>query len=32
MNHGDNDEEAQDTKDVLESPRDVHNKVEIQTN
>jgi hypothetical protein len=26
------DEDIWDTKDVLESPRDVHNKVEIQTN
>jgi hypothetical protein len=31
-NHGDNEEDIRDTKDVLESPRDVHNKVEIQTN
>jgi hypothetical protein len=30
--HGDNEEYVQDTKDVLERPRDVHNKVEIQTN
>jgi hypothetical protein len=30
-NHGD-DEDVCDTKDELESPRDMHNKVEIQTN
>jgi hypothetical protein len=31
MNHG-YDEDVQDTKDELESPRDVHNNVEIQIN
>jgi hypothetical protein len=31
-NHEDDEEDVRDTKDVLESPRDVHNKVEIQTN
>jgi hypothetical protein len=30
-NYGGQEEEVQDTKDMLESPRDVHNKVEIQT-
>jgi hypothetical protein len=30
-NHGD-EEDVRDTKDELESPRYVHNKVEIQTN
>jgi hypothetical protein len=30
-NHGD-EEDIWDTNDVLESTRDVHNKVEIQTN
>jgi hypothetical protein len=29
---GDDEEYIRDTKDVLESPRDVHNKVEIQSN
>jgi hypothetical protein len=29
---GENEEDIQDTKDVLESPRDVHNKLDIQTN
>jgi hypothetical protein len=28
-NHGDDYEDVHDTKDVLESPRDAHNKVEI---
>jgi hypothetical protein len=32
MNHGDEEEDIRDTKDMLESPRGVHNKVEIQTN
>jgi hypothetical protein len=31
-NHGNDDEDIQDTKDVLESPRDGHTKVEIQFN
>jgi hypothetical protein len=31
-NHGDDKEDIQDTKDTLEGPRDVHNKVEIQNN
>jgi predicted RNA-binding protein len=31
-NHGDDKKDVWDTKDVLESPRDVHNKVEIQIN
>jgi hypothetical protein len=26
-NHGDEEEDVRDTNDVLESPRDVHNKV-----
>jgi hypothetical protein len=30
--HGDDEEDVRDTKEVLESPKDVHNKVEIQTN
>jgi hypothetical protein len=31
-NHGDEEDDIWDTKDDLETPRDVHNKVEIQTN
>jgi hypothetical protein len=31
-NHRDEEEDVQDTKDVLEIPRDMHNKVEIETN
>jgi hypothetical protein len=31
-NHGDDEEDVRDTMDMLESPRDVQNKVEIQTN
>jgi hypothetical protein len=31
-NHGDEEEDVRDTKDELESPRYVHNKVDIQTN
>jgi hypothetical protein len=31
-NHGDDKEDVRDTIDVLESPRDMHKKVEIQTN
>jgi hypothetical protein len=31
-NHEDDEEDIQDIKDVLESPRDVHNMAEIQTN
>jgi hypothetical protein len=31
-NHGDDEEDIHESKDMLESPKDVHNKVEIQTN
>jgi hypothetical protein len=31
-NHEDDKEDIQDTRDVVESPRVAHNKVEIQTN
>jgi hypothetical protein len=31
-NYGDDEKDVRDPKDVLESQRDVHNKVEIQTN
>jgi hypothetical protein len=31
-NHRDNEENVRDTKDMVESPRDVHKRVEIQTN
>jgi hypothetical protein len=31
-NHGDDEDDVRDTKEVLESPRDMHNKVEIQPN
>jgi hypothetical protein len=32
INHGDDEEDVPDTKDMLESPRDMHTKVEIQSN
>jgi hypothetical protein len=31
-NHRDDKEDVRDSKDMVESPRDVHNKLEIQTN
>jgi hypothetical protein len=31
-NHGDEEEDVRDTKDILESPRDAYTKVEIQYN
>jgi hypothetical protein len=31
-NHGDDEEDVRGTKNVMKSPRDVHNKVEIQPN
>jgi hypothetical protein len=31
-NHGDDEEDVRDTKDILDSPRDMHIKVEIQSN
>jgi hypothetical protein len=31
-NHGDDEDDVQDIKDMLKSPRDVHNKLEIQPN
>ncbi len=31
-NHGDDEDDVRDTNDVLESPRDAHTKLKIQSN